>query len=255
MRSTSLRQHELWFRHGRTIPGQPAAALRYRAHRQKLQLRALQAAAPRLAGNTAFPRAAPGTIWTPLGPAASGLGRHWTWGAGLRSGRRPRHRRGGRSRRRHRQHCVHRRSLWRGLEVQQCRPCQRQSLKCYLDSSNRRSADSRRGSNRHSAPTGKSQTPTNSVILVGTGETNSSSDSYYGLGILRSADAGSTWTLISQDSGNRPFAGLGFSQIAFSTVNPSLVVAAAAGATQGVIEGLEDPVIANRGLYYSNDGG
>ena len=38
-------------------------------------------------------------------------------------------------------------------------------------------------------------------------------------------------------------------------MNPNLVVAAAAGATQGVIEGLEDPVIANRGLYYSNDGG
>ena len=93
-------------------------------------------------------------------------------------------------------------------------------------------------------------------MLVGTGETNSSADSYYGLGILRSADAGGTWTLISQDStGTRSFAGLGFSQIAFSTVNPSLVVAAAAGATQGVIEGLEDPVTANRGLYYSNDGG
>ncbi len=62
--------------------------------------------------------------------------------------------------------------------------------------------------------------------------------------------------MISQDStGNRSFAGLGFSQIAFSTVNPSVVVAAAAGATQGVVEGLEDPVIANRGLYFSNDGG
>ena len=62
-----------------------------------------------------------------------------------------------------------------------------------------------------------------SVVLVGTGETNSSADSYYGLGILRSADAGNTWTLISQDStGTRSFAGLGFSQIAFSTVNPSL---------------------------------
>src|SRR5439155_238826 len=42
--------------------------------------------------------------------------------------------------------------------------------------------------------------PTKSVILVGTGETNSSMDSYYGLGILRSADAGNTWALITQDS-------------------------------------------------------
>jgi large repetitive protein len=72
----------------------------------------------------------------------------------------------------------------------------------------------------------------------------------------QSIDPGTTWTLISQDStGTRSFAGLGFGQIAFSAVNPSLVVAAAAGAAQGVIEGLEDPVMANRGLYYSNDTG
>jgi len=59
---------------------------------------------------------------------------------------------------------------------------------------------------------------TKSVVLVGTGETNSSTDSYYGLGILRSADAGNTWTLIGQDTtGTHPFAGVGFSQIAFST--------------------------------------
>src|SRR5438876_7876460 len=98
--------------------------------------------------------------------------------------------------------------------------------------------------------------PTKSVILVGTGETNSSMDSYYGLGILRSADAGNTWTLITQDSsGTHPFAGMGFSKIAFSTANPSLVVAAAARASQGVIDGLENPVSTNRGIYYSNNGG
>ena len=94
------------------------------------------------------------------------------------------------------------------------------------------------------------------MVLVGTGETDSSADSYYGLGILRSPDAGNTWTLTTQDStGTRSFAGLGFSKIAFSTATPNLVVAAAVGATQGVIEGLENPVSANRGLYYSTDGG
>lgn len=96
----------------------------------------------------------------------------------------------------------------------------------------------------------------NSVILVGTGETNSSGASYYGLGILRSANAGNGWVLISQEAaGTRSFAGLGFSKIAFSTVNPDLVVAAAAGASEGVVEGLEDPVITNRELYYSTDAG
>jgi hypothetical protein len=39
-----------------------------------------------------------------------------------------------------------------------------------------------------------------SVVLAGTGVTDSSADSYYGLGILRSTNGGQTWTLVSQDS-------------------------------------------------------
>ncbi len=96
----------------------------------------------------------------------------------------------------------------------------------------------------------------NSVILVGTGETNSSADSYYGLGILRSGDAGNSWTLIPSDTtGTRSFAGMGFSKIAFSSNAPAIVVAATAGASEGIIEGLENPLTANLGLYYSGDGG
>src|SRR6202040_2523324 len=88
--------------------------------------------------------------------------------------------------------------------------------------------------------------PTKSVILVGTGETNSSADSYYGLGILRSADAGNTWALISSDTtGARSFAGMGFSKIAFSSDAPEFAVAATAGASEGIIEGLENPLTAN----------
>src|SRR6202142_1466608 len=98
--------------------------------------------------------------------------------------------------------------------------------------------------------------PSKSIVLAGTGETNSSADSYYGLGILRSPDGGQSWTLISQDStGTHSFAGLGFSQIAFSSANPNLVVAAAASASQGIIEGLENSSASNRGLYYSTDAG
>ena len=98
--------------------------------------------------------------------------------------------------------------------------------------------------------------PANSVVLAGTGETNSSGDSYYGLGILRSADAGQTWTLIPQDAtGTHSFAGLGFSQIAFGTANPNVVVAAAGSATEGIVEGLENPITTNPGLYYSTDAG
>lgn len=98
--------------------------------------------------------------------------------------------------------------------------------------------------------------PNKSVILVGTGETNSSADSYYGLGILRSPDAGGTWTLISSDTtGNHSFTGLGFSRIAFSTASPNSVVAAAAGASQGILDGLANPATTNLGLYFSADGG
>ncbi len=96
--------------------------------------------------------------------------------------------------------------------------------------------------------------PTKSVILAGTGETDGSADSYYGLGILRSADAGATWSLITQ-AGSRSFAGLGFSKIAFSSQVPTLVVAAASAATMGITEDLENPINVSRGIYYSTNAG
>ncbi len=60
--------------------------------------------------------------------------------------------------------------------------------------------------------------PNKSVVLVGTGEADNSGDSYFGLGILRSADGGSTWTLsASANSGIYSFSGLGATRMAFST--------------------------------------
>ena len=64
------RQRELWFAHGGVIPGQASAALRYQAHRRKLELRALHAAEPRSAGANAFPRVTPGTVWTQMAQMA-----------------------------------------------------------------------------------------------------------------------------------------------------------------------------------------
>lgn len=99
--------------------------------------------------------------------------------------------------------------------------------------------------------------PDNSnIVLVGTGESNSSADSYYGLGILRSTDAGQTWTLInSADGGAKPFRGLSFSRIAFNTdTNTSLVVASTAAASAGITVGAE-LTATTRGLYYSTDAG
>src|SRR5438270_1612684 len=72
-----LRSGEQWFRHGRLTPGQSSAGLRYGAHQQRLQLRALRAVGvSRLSG---VPHSAVVTVWKPLGPAplasdASGSG-------------------------------------------------------------------------------------------------------------------------------------------------------------------------------------
>lgn len=88
------------------------------------------------------------------------------------------------------------------------------------------------------------------IVLVGTGQPNPVLDSYNGLGILRSADAGAHWALIpAADAGASPFAGLGFSRIAFSTATPSLVVAAAG---RFLFQPGSSP---DRGLYYSTDAG
>lgn len=98
--------------------------------------------------------------------------------------------------------------------------------------------------------------PMKSVVLVGTGESSQSDDSYYGLGILRSADAGTTWTLIQADSaGSRSFAGMSFSKIAFSTVNPNVAVAGMTDTSEGTLEGVNAALAANLGIYYSTNGG
>ena len=76
------------------------------------------------------------------------------------------------------------------------------------------------------------------VVLAGTGDPNDASDSYYGEGILRSADGGVTWTLVqgSKDgvAGSHSFVGLGVAGFAWSTPSPELVVAAISQSAEGV---------------------
>jgi hypothetical protein len=73
------------------------------------------------------------------------------------------------------------------------------------------------------------QSENSDLIPVGTGETHISADSYYGLGILRSTNGGTSWTQIQSATSGQSFLGTGFRKIAFSTENPSPVVAATAG--------------------------
>jgi hypothetical protein len=98
--------------------------------------------------------------------------------------------------------------------------------------------------------------PAASVILVGTGEANNSADSYFGLGILRSADGGNTWTLIpTANGGALSFSGLGGTRMAFSTAGAaSTVVSAMAASSEGMVAGA---VTAETmpGLYTSLDAG
>ncbi|MHB1023430.1 MAG: choice-of-anchor D domain-containing protein [Acidobacteriaceae bacterium] len=97
------------------------------------------------------------------------------------------------------------------------------------------------------------------VVLAGTGDPNDALDSYYGEGLLRSADGGLTWSLIqnSQDgvAGNHSFVGEGFAGFAWSTTTAGLVVAAVSQAARGTIVNASNAGYSVQGLYYSTDAG
>lgn len=94
------------------------------------------------------------------------------------------------------------------------------------------------------------------VILAGTGDPNDALDSYYGAGILRSADGGNTWTLIPRTTDLAfLFQGEGFAGFAWSTANPQLVVAAVSQAYEGTLVNAPMPGASYAGLYYSLNAG
>jgi hypothetical protein len=243
---------EQWFLRGRSSSGQPGAARRYRAYLQKMRMRAARLARAQKSGDEAFPSSS--VVWSPLGPAplgsdASGVGEYdygWVSGRATAVAIDPADPTG---------NTVYIGGAYGGVW---------KSTNATQAVSQNSSSVTWTALTDHQATLAVgaiaiqpgNNNANNSVILVGTGETNSSADSYYGLGILRSANAGSTWALISSDTtGTRSFAGMGFSKIAFSSNTPSIIVAATAGASEGIIEGLENPLTANLGLYYSGDGG
>src|ERR1700693_226809 len=252
--SAQARKRELWVQHGRVMPKESAAALRYQAHRQKLQLRALRSAQAHAAGITLLPHDGTTTPWKPLGPLplasdASGFGvQDYGWVAGRATAVAIDPADGSGS-------TVYIGGAFGGVwkSVNATQPVTPPPSKVTWTALTDNQATLAVGAIAIQPGNSNSN---NSVILVGTGETNSSADSYYGLGILRSPDAGTTWTLIPADNtGTRSFAGMAFSKIAYSTTNPILAVAATAGASEGIIEGLANPLTANLGLYYSGDSG
>lgn len=94
------------------------------------------------------------------------------------------------------------------------------------------------------------------VVLAGTGDPNDALDSYYGGGILRSADNGATWSLIKSTSNLKYwFLGEGFAGFAWSTTSSNTVVAAVSQAWGGYLADATLSGYSSQGLYYSTDAG
>ena len=226
-----------WMMRGRTAPkGQSAAALRLRAHQQKMAMRAQRAAAFKagIAKNTTST-----TPWVALGPAPLVSDQNFD---GLVTGR---------------------------ATAVAIDPSDSTGNTVYIAGASGGVWKSTNAANAVAAnvtwtPLTDQQASLTagavsvksdgSVVLVGTGEPDNAIDSYYGVGILRSTDHGSTWTLVpSADSGAHPFAGLGFTKFAW-VPSSNTVVAAAGDAFKGDQESLISGGTA-LGMYRSTDGG
>lgn len=67
---------------------------------------------------------------------------------------------------------------------------------------------------------------TPSTLYIGTGEPDSSIDSYYGVGIMKSTDDGQNWSVVSTaDNGGESFYGQSFSKLLVDEVYPNILVA------------------------------
>lgn len=89
------------------------------------------------------------------------------------------------------------------------------------------------------------------TIYVGTGELNMDGDSYYGVGIMKSTDGGSTWNLVqTANSGAISFLGLACSKILVDPSSPATILAAMGFAC--CHSGLTN---LNQGIYRSTDSG
>ena len=242
------KRRDEWFYRGRTIRGTPSAELRRRAYQTKLSLRKKRAASARMAGQLSFSSGS----WTPLGPSpltsdASGNG---TQDYGYVAGRAtsvaidPADTQG---------NIVYiggaQGGIWKSTNAANTDP----STVLWTPISDDQAT---LAIGAIAIQPGNSD-PMKSVILAATGEANSSADSYFGLGILRSADGGNTWTLIrTANNGSLSFSGLGGARMAFSSGANQTNTAVAAMATSA--EGLVDGAVnagTTRGLYTSQDAG
>ncbi len=243
-----VKERSEWFFRGRLVHGKVSAELRRRAYKAKLQLRAQHTAALAAASQTSGQGSLSSGWWVPLGPmplASDATG----------NGTQDYHQVSGRA---------------TAVAID---PADSTGNTVYIGGAQSGVWKSTNAAN----PTANSvswapltdgqatlsigaiaiQPGDSAVVLAATGEADNSGDSYFGLGILRSADAGATWTLIpNANSGALSFSGLGGTRMAFSSANgqTNTVVSAMATTSEGLIDGA---VTANttRGLYTSIDAG
>ncbi len=246
-----VKQRSEWFLRGRRIRGKATAELRRRAYQAKLQLRVQHAAALALAHVNGQVSLSSGT-WVPLGPAplssdASGNGTqdyHQVSGRATSIAIDPADPSG---------NTIYiggaQSGIWKSTDAAN-NPSSDVTWTPITDNQATLSmgAIAIQPGNADLAKT---------VILAATGEADNSADSYFGLGILRSTNAGSTWTLIPTANGSAlSFSGLGGTRMAFSTASgqTNTVVVAMATSAEGVIDGAVTAGT-TRGLYTSLDAG
>ena len=247
-----IQQRAEWFLRGRVVPGKSSAQLRHHAYQAKMRARAARLAGVRGIAPKSQPSPSSG-LWTPLGPVPLASN-----ASGSSSGQD--------------YHQVSGRATAVTID-----PADPTGNTVYIGGAqggvwkSTNAATSIANNVTWTAVTDDQATlsigsiviqpgntdPTQSVILVGTGEADNSGDSYFGLGILRSADGGNTWALqstASSTNGTISFSGLGATRMAFSTLNTSTVVAAMATTAEGAADGA---FTSNtyRGLYTSTDAG
>jgi len=246
-----VKQRAEWFLRGRVAQGKSAAELRRRAYQAKLQLRAQHAAALAAAPASAKPQTFLGS-WIPLGPVplasdATGNGTqdyHQVAGRATAVAIDPADPTG---------NTVYiggaQSGVWKSTNAISS-PATSVSWTPVTDDQPTLSIGA-------IAIQPGNTDPTKTLLLAATGEADDSSDSYFGLGILRSTDAGNHWTLITTANGGAlSFSGLGGARMAFSTASgqTSTVVAAMATTSEGLIDGAVTTGTSS-GLYTSLDAG